>query len=273
MYFFSRPHPPPFAAKTLWGKFMQPGVPTIVSFGVPLFYAGSDGLYFRDVQINSPEEFSKGRLKALAAGSRIEIRPQEDVYTGIGESVGVQVISRFLEQRGVATSVANSHYLGPPDLVGKNLVIVSSMRFQTLLGSLRLPHAFDFDAGKDGVLRNVRPLAGEPKVFGPGGGGGRFAVSHARITLWPSATAERSILYLSGRETWATQAAAQFVVDPQEQALLQQKLDADPETGPRGKKSPFWEVLLRVEGENNRARRTQYVTHRYLEVPQPLRFR
>jgi len=256
-------------APALWTQFFDTKVETVVSFGVPLFFTLGNGLYIRDVHVNRPGDPDHARLDRLSQVLGTPARAQEDVYTGIGEAVGVHLVSEFLTARRVTTKLANSHYLGPPDLSGKNLVIVSSMRFQTLLDSLRLPHAFEFEPIGNGILRNLRPLPGEPRIYGHEGP----EVSYSRVTLWPSATPGHRILSFSGRETWATQASVQFAVDPQEQTALQARLDADPANGPRGAKSAYFEVLLKVLGKNNRVQRTEYVSHRYLEVPLPLRFR
>ncbi|MGQ9916295.1 MAG: hypothetical protein ACUVS7_02650 [Bryobacteraceae bacterium] len=45
---------------------------------------------------------------------------------------------------------------------------------------------------------------------------------------------------------------------------LQQRLDRDPDHGPRGRKSPFFHVLLQVEAKSNAFRSARYLTHRYL---------
>lgn len=260
----------PYAATVLWAPFLRPGIETIVSYGVPLFFLADEGLYVRDVHTNRPEEANQGRLGQIGKLLQTTVRPQEDVYTGIGEAAGMQMVSRFLEALNVRTTVANSHVLGPTDLSGKNLVIISSMRFQTLLDSLRLPHAFEFVPYGAGSIRNPRSLPGEALVYPDPG---KPELSFARITIWPSASQGQRIVSLSGRETWSTQAAVQFVIDEDAQRNLQLRIEADPPTGPRGVKSEFLEILVEVEGLNNRAKHTRYVTHRYLDVPLPLRFR
>lgn len=264
---------PPYAAPAIWGPLLRPGVETIVSYGVPLFFTAKDGLYLRDVQTNRQEEAATGRLARIGKLLDTPIRPQEDVYTGVGEAAGVQMISAFLEAQRVRTMVANSHYLGPKDLLGKNLVVVSSLRFQTLLDSLRLPHAFEFDSEGPGSLRNPRPLPGESAVYPRAGGPPERTVSFARISIWPSSSPEQRMMIVSGRETWSTEAAVRFLIGEQAQRKLQQRIDADPTEGPRGVKSEHLEIVVEAEGMNNRATRVDYLTHRYLKVPLPLRFR
>lgn len=263
----------PYAAAAIWGPLLRPNVETIVSYGVPLFFTAPSGLYLRDVQTNRPEEVGGGQIEKISKMLGTTTKPQEDVYTGIGEAVGVQRISAFLKDHRVRTTVANSHYLGPNDLSGKNLVIVSSLRFQTLLDSLRLPHAFEFDSVGAGQLRSLRPLPGEPSVFPRAGGIRDRERSFARISIWPSSSPEQRIMMVSGRETWSTEAAVEYLIEEKAQRELQQRMDADPPEGPRGVKSEHLEIVVEVEGLNNRAVRVEYIAHRYLKVPLPLRFR
>ncbi|MCU0246425.1 MAG: hypothetical protein MUC42_07610, partial [Bryobacter sp.] len=99
----------------LWTPFLDRDVPAIVSFGVPLFYVSS-GLYVRDVKVNEPGTETSSRIESVSKAMNQLFRPHEDVYTGIGETMGTYEIGRFLESRGSRVQVANSHYLGPSDL-------------------------------------------------------------------------------------------------------------------------------------------------------------
>ena len=80
-------------------------------------------------------------------------------------------------------------------------------------------------------------------------------------------------MMVSGRETWSTEAAVEYLIEEKAQRELQQRMDADPPEGPRGVKSEHLEIVVEVEGLNNRAVRVEYIAHRYLKVPLPLRFR
>ena len=250
----------------VWGTFVESDAETIVSFGVPLFYAGT-GVFIRDTSVNSPGDQSKlslNRIEKLLGGP---VREQEDIYTGIGDLVGTHEIVRWLEQRGVKARMANSHYLGHSDVQGRNLIVVSSSRFQTLLREMALPTYFRFDdSTSNGGFILDKPLAGEQRYYRPLSGAG-VDTSYAVMSLWPSKGQGTRILYLSGITTWATQGAAQYAVDPARLGALQQLLDADPPNGPRGRKGPFFQVLLRVEGKYNQVRTAEYLTHRYFDVP------
>lgn len=203
------------------------------------------------------------RYGEIARALGTPLIPQEDIYTGIGDMVGTHEVVQWLKARGVRTRLANSHYLGHSDVVGRNLVVVSSVRFQTLLQELQLPSFFIFDGSQPGGFLLDDPGPGEQRHYSALSGTG-VDTSYALLHLWPGKQPEHRILYLSGITTWATEGAAHFAVDAQKLSDLQIRLDADPPEGPKGKKSAYLEVLLRIEGKNNQFRTANYVTHRYL---------
>jgi hypothetical protein len=255
----------------LWAPLIEAPAPTIVSFGVPLFYSGS-GLYVRDVLVNEPGQELDSGVEKVGKAIKQMLRPAEDVYTGIGESVGTYGVGRFLERRGVNVQIANSHYLGPSDLRGKNLVIISSSRFQTPLNQFKLPTAFDFaPQGVIGSYLNVHPLPGEPAAYeAKGGGAGNVSISYATICVWPGVSAQHRLIYISGINSWCTLAAARYALDPKSQSDLERRFGEDPLQGPRGRKGKYFQVLIRVEGKYDQVRSFEYVAHRYLDA-QPIR--
>lgn len=254
-------------APELWAPLIREGTPTIVSFGVPLFYVGN-GLYVRDVQVNEPgRELSSG-IESVGKALKQMLRPHDDVYTGIGESVGMYEVGRYLEQHGVRVQIANSHYLGPTDIRGKNLVVISSSRFQTPLQQFHLPEAFPFLPELiAGAYGNAKPLPGElPAYETKGGGAGGVSTSYATICVWPGTSAENRLILISGISSWCTMAASRYALDARSLADLERRMAADPAAGPRGRKGPYYQVLIRTEGKNDQVRSYEYVAHRYLDA-------
>lgn len=254
-------------APALWRPFFEDKAPAIVSFGVPLFFSG-DGLFIRDVQVNEPSQEAHSDIPRISQAAGLRLRPHEDVYTGIGESVGTYEIGRFLEQRGVQVQVMNSHYLGPSDLREKNLVIISSSRFQTPLNQFDLPEAFHFLPEEVvGGYSNPKPLPGESAFYTTrSAGAGGVSTSYATVCVWPGTSAQRRLVLISGINSWCTLAAARYALDPASQADLERRLAADPPDGPRGHKGPYFQVLIRTEGKYDQVRSFEYVAHRYLDA-------
>lgn len=252
------------AGAVVWGGFLEPKRPVVVSLGVPLFFNGGGGLYVRDVQKNQGAEPSEPIRKIEAAlGTRMTVH--EDVYTGVGEAMGVARVGRWLDRLGLEVTVANSHFLGESDLKEKNLVVISSMRFQTLLNARKLPVAFRFDPTGGGALVNERPIGGERARYVPRNGPG-VEHAHGLLTVYPGETPGTRILYVSGIHSWTTNGVAQYAIQPDHLTELDRRIEADPVDGPRGRKSPYFQVLVEVEGKYDQVRHAQYVTHRYLKM-------
>jgi hypothetical protein len=259
-YHMTAARPSDFPA--LWSAFFVPGTQTLVGCGVPLFYNAS-GLYVRDVYVNTPDQADRGRINEFAAKLNLRPSPTDDTYTGVGEMVGTNQISSFLTTHGVAVHIANARTLGSSVLANHNLIIISSMRFQTLLDTMKLPSAFRFDGLHGERILNLMPHAGEPDVYHFRDGAGT-STSYALVSLWPGLTAGKRILCIGGFQTWATQAATDFVLQPDQLRAMARRLAADRDNGPHGKPSPYFQILLKVEGRQNQPREVEYVTHRYL---------
>jgi hypothetical protein len=246
----------------LWGAFFEPGARNLVGFGVPLFYDGG-GIYVRDVQVNAPGHEREGRIDEFARKLNLTPRPTDDTYTGVGEVVGTNLLASFFAASGTPVKVTNARTIAESDLAGQNLVVVSSLRFQTLLRDLHLPSDFEFVPKTPETIRNLRVPPGEKSeyVFEAGAG---ISTSYALISLWPSVTPGRRILFVGGVHTWATQAATEFVLQPDHLRRMAREFDMDRSTARRGPASPFFQILLRVEGRENHSQRVEYVTHHYL---------
>jgi hypothetical protein len=176
--------------------------------------------------------------------------------SGTGQAIGSHQVIRFLERRGQPVSLENSHFLAPSDFAGKNLVVISSLRFQTILHSLDLPAAFSYNGERSGSIAPTVVLPGEKSSY-PAAGSSGVVTTYSLVSVWPGTQLDRRILRLGGMNSWSTQGAAQYILDPTHLAALQKVLDADPPEGPRGRKSPFFEVLLRLEGKDEQVRSIQ----------------
>jgi len=58
----------------------------------------------RDTHANSPGEEDHGKIRWVAETLNAPLRPQEDVYTDVGDVLGTHKSSRWLDQLQVHTS-------------------------------------------------------------------------------------------------------------------------------------------------------------------------
>ena len=266
----ARPVPDAFAATQaapadfpqLWSAFFAPDARNVVAYGVPLFY-NSSGLYMRDVDVNVPGQEKNGRILEFASKFNLILNPTDDTYTGVGEVVGTHLVANFFEARGIPVRVTNARSISPTQLAGQNLVVVSSLRFQTLLRDLDLPAEFEFVGSHPELIRNLHPLPGEQPeyIFRSGAG---VQTSYALVSLWPAPTPGRRLLHIGGVHTWATQGATEFLLQPDQLRKLAAEFRQDQTTHAHGKVSPFFQIVLRVEGRLNHSQKIDYVTHHYL---------
>lgn len=254
----------PSAGRAVWGSMLDKDRPIIVGVGMPRFYSGGGGFYVRDVQQNEDAGIPNERLLQIERALGFRMKVHDSVYTGVGEAMGAARIGRWLDRIGARAEMANSHDLGPSDLDGKDLVVISSMRFQTILHQMNLPTMFPFDDSGAGRLINRNPAPGEQTSFETIDSGQGVSVTHALLTVLNGVRPGTRILYAGGIHSWATNGATQFAVDAAKLRDLEDRLSRDPENGPRGRRSSSFEVLLRVEGKNDQTRSVDYVTHRYL---------
>ncbi|MEO6724938.1 MAG: hypothetical protein ABIP14_06515 [Blastocatellia bacterium] len=244
----------------LWGKFLEPGVENILAYGTPQFFV-ADGVYLRDVKTNSPQEMDAGsRLMSLRKASHLAFKPVE-VYTGVGETHGVHLLTRFFDQSANNLRVARSRMVGWNEVKNANIVFLSSMRFHTLAKDLPYPSDFDINPDVTGMVLNLCPRLGEPETYG-----GTNAQVHAVITVWPGKLQQRRIIILSGSDTWATLAVAEYVTDPEYLRQLNQHLEQCRKQSGQAQHAPFFQVLLRAEVKDNQPVNITYVTHHDFEI-------
>jgi hypothetical protein len=246
----------------LWSPFFAPRASNLVAYGVPLFFS-ANGLYLRDVNVNTVDTGDRTRVNHFAESVQSQLQPMDDLYTGVGELEATYRLSNFFAVRGVPVTVRNARTIGASDLAGHNIVAVSSLRFQTLLRDMHLPEVFVFRPTQPESISNLHPLPGEEQsyVFRSGAG---VSTSYALVSLWPGTTPETRIMHVGGVHTWATQAAVEYLLQPDRLRLMASKFAEDGRTGSRGAVSPYFQMLLRVEGRGNQSHRVEYVTHHYL---------
>jgi len=252
---------------TLWEKFLEPGALNILAYGTPQFFS-SNGIYFRDVRMNSTEEVQQqGKLRSLQKVMHESLQPS-DIYTGVGETNGVYLVSQFFWGMSSRLKVSRTQRVVWQDLKDSNLIFLSSMRFQTLAKELPYPSDFVINPGIEGHVMNLRPLPGEKSEYrrevSPG-----MENAFSVITLWPGKLPNRRVMVLSGNTTWGTQAAAEYVTEAEHLRRLNTHLDECNRQHKRRRHAPFFQILIAAEVRDSQPLAVSYITHHDLDIVEP----
>lgn len=165
-----------------------------------------------------------------------------DTYTGIGELASVYTLTRLFDAHRANFLLKRSLLVTWDEAEMRNLIFIGSRAENPSLRVLQPTSDFTMEAQPDsaGVV-NVHPLAGEPPVYArperP------LTTDYAILALQPGVQAGRQMLVFSGLTTFGTQAAVDFVCNPDSVALLLKKI-----TGPKGDIRPFEAVLQTTIG-------------------------
>lgn len=249
----------------LWEKFLEPGASNFLAYGTPQFF-NVDGVYLRDVQVNSAADIVPGtRLMAIQKDLSRPLAPAE-IYTGVGETHGVYLLSKFFWKASRDLRVARSRMIGWDDVKTYNLIFLSSMRFHTLAKELPFPTDFVISPEVNGNVINLHQQGGEQPVYARSSSQDT-AYSYAVVTLWPGKTPNRRVLVLSGSDTWSTLAAAEYATDPRYLRGLNHHLAKCRDKVGAKEHAPYFQVLLRVEVKDSHPIAISYVTHHDLDIP------
>jgi hypothetical protein len=165
-----------------------------------------------------------------------------DTYTGIGELASVYTLTRLFDAHHANFILKRSLLVTWDEAQLRNLIFIGSRAENPSLRVLQPTADFTMEAQPDsaGVV-NVHPLPGEPAVYSrpeqP------LNTDYAILALQPGIQPGRHMLVFSGLTTFGTQAAVDFVCDPDSVALLLKKI-----TGPKGEIRPFEAVLQTTIG-------------------------
>jgi len=160
-----------------------------------------------------------------------------DTYTGIGELASVYTLTRLFDAHHETFILKRSLLVTWDEAQLRNLIFIGARVENPSLRVLQPTSDFTMVANPDsaGVV-NVHPLAGEPAVYSrperP------LTTDYAILALEPGLQPGRRMLVFSGLTTFGTQAAVDYVCQPDTAALLLKKI-----TGPKGEIRPFEAVL------------------------------
>jgi hypothetical protein len=177
--------------------------------------------------------------------SRDSGREVVDLYTGVGEVLGIHALDGTFALLNRSIRVKRGGLLSLDDLQNNDVVFVGSSLENLTLRDVPGLQDFQFklrDEGPQSVgssLVNLAPRAGEPKVFLPSPL--PLTEDYAVVALVPALNPSRWALILAGTSTIGTQAAVEFVCREDTVRELLNRV-GNPKPGSR----PLFEAVLDV---------------------------
>jgi hypothetical protein len=241
----------------LWAQFLKSDEPILVSYSNTRFQG-------------RPETGMK-LLKGLDSQAPTELHSQyiTDHYTGVGEVMGVASLGSLFAKANHAFKVKRSLLLTWDDLKStENIVILGSPAENLFLRQLTADQDFVFRLAKGedqedkfGIV-NLRPRRGEESVYlnkDDATSTSEISEDYALISLLKGLETNHRLLILAGITTFGTQAAAEYVSNPEYMKDLVTHLKAGP--GGSGSIPSYFQVLIRVKINGGVPVHTDYVSH------------
>jgi hypothetical protein len=235
-----------------WSPFLPPAeVPIIVIPNHPLLRAAHSG--------DSPETLSHGHV--IPKDELPEFRdtmhfrelkqfvfvPSTTDFTSVGETMGLANLFSVLAQAGQNPRLLQSRLVTFEEIRNRNTILLGGN--QTWSGRIFLyPEGFHFVAG---TILNKNPQPGEQAVYKPEFDPvtNQLSRDYALVLMLPNERKVDRILLIYGIYTQGSQAAIEYVTNPERLSELRRALmglSPDHKTVP-----PYFQALLRTTVENN----------------------
>jgi hypothetical protein len=247
--------------ETLWGPFLNPKLPLILSIEDPLFaeIRSNPGVYFRDRSMNewSDVASSPALIKLTGALNQSEMRPSR-YYTAFGEAEASFLLGGLLKTPERALSIVRTSQLSWQQLADNNVIFVGVQNL--FFNQLRnMPIAPQLVPELNGV-RDQHPGEGQPGFYAdeyttaPSEQGTIYAL----VTHLPGPNGKNDIESFTSNRSAGYLGAVQSFTDPQFAHMLTTTLKK--ETG--GKVPRFYQVLFQVRYRDGVPTETKFVLGR-----------
>ncbi|HOK46741.1 MAG TPA: hypothetical protein PLK67_12455, partial [Bryobacteraceae bacterium] len=165
-------------------------------------------------------------------------------YTNAAE---VRIATRIMSFQGDPSRPVLLRYareMQLSDFKDHNVILLGSPianPWASLLGK-SLSFQFGIDGQWRGMIRNLKPRAGEQPLYAMTTRSGESGEAYAVVALIPNVTGQGSVLLVAGTTGEGTQAAGEFICDEALASKALREIGIDPE-GPLR----YFEILLKVQ--------------------------
>ncbi|MBO0857709.1 MAG: hypothetical protein J2P21_04490 [Chloracidobacterium sp.] len=258
----------------VWEPFLKSQEPTMLILSNPIVHRAVTGadpdmtsrgaITLTAEQATILTDASGGRLP-LKRDKPLQLIPAFNMYTGIGEAIGIYRLSSLLQAAGEQTLLKQSRSIGPEDLRDYDIILLGSVYSNQWSKPLTIKENFIYTTRA--TIENLAPAQGEQReyraVFDERSG--NLLEDYALITVTPGVTGQRTVMVLAGIYSEGTEAAADFVTNANSLNELNQRLSRlkDQSAPPM-----YYQALLKVRVENSFPTKVSLLTVRELQVAQ-----
>jgi hypothetical protein len=258
----------------VWEPFLKSPEPTMLILSNPTVHravtdadpdlATRGAITLTSEQATTFTNASGGRLP-LKQDKPLQLIPAYNMYTGIGEAIGVYRLASLLQAAGEQTLLKQSRSIGPEDLRDYDIIILGSVYSNQWSKPLSIKENFVYTTRA--TIENLAPAQGEQSeykaVFDERAG--TLIEDYALITVTPGVTGQRTVMVLAGIYSEGTEAATDFVTNASYLNDLNQRLRQlrDQSAPPK-----YYQALLKVRVENAFPTKVSLLTVRELQVAQ-----
>ena len=199
----------------------------------------------------------------LMADQTVRLIPAINMYTGIGEAIGIYRLSGVLQAIGEKTLLRQSRNIGPEDLKQYDAILLGSVYSNQWSKPLSLKENFIYTSHAS--IQNLAPQPGEQAEYKAvfENHSGLLLEDYALISVTPAVSGDHTVMVLAGLYSEGTQAAAEFVTTSSTLHELEQRLQAgaDKNGPPR-----YYQALLKVRVENAFPTKATLIAFRELQL-------
>jgi hypothetical protein len=242
----------PYSLQWFWQPFLPPAqAPLITIPNHPLLRAAHDG--DTGQTLASGHEIPKSSLPEFRDTihfrelKRFIFVPSLTDFTSVGETLGVVSLCDMFSSLGQKCRVQPSRLVNLDEIKGDNAILLGGN--QAWSGRVFLNvEGFHFQSG---VILNSKPQSGEQAVYKPEFDSvtNQLTRDYAVVLMLPNETKDKRVLLIYGIYTQGSQAAIEYLINPERMAELRktlQSLSADHKTIPA-----YFQLLLTTTVENS----------------------
>jgi len=174
------------------------------------------------------------------SGGRLVLSTDE--YTGMGEAIGLARITNLFRSVDRSAQLKQSRTVSPEDLKNHNVILLGSVWVNEWSG--KLPIKEDFTYTSAATIENFNPQSGEEHIYSPKfDSNGKLTEDYGLITVKPNFSFKNTVMVLAGIHSQGTEAAAEYVTNPDYLKNLSDRLR---QLSASSNPPKYYQVLLKV---------------------------